>query len=349
MAGSRNTGIATGITMNDDSDSTQQQSEGQVQTEEKDRLNAYLARTGLAHRALEIRAIIAQGAQDVRAIMTQPWSPDEIRAVAHKMRNTPASVVQVTGIMWYLAYLALKRNQAFAKGAYLCRDPEGRLLAYFSGIGKARISSHLKRHSGPGSTTGMDLRVGRAARKAGTARPPPLPHGRCHVLSIAITNDKRRGNCLFLKPERYGVHGVRDLAHHAVNYARSVKRRHTFGGNDVAGMRKERIPDEFVVLFAKAVVSLDDGPNIIAEVGRKGEGEGIAGMHEFLTAKLGDQGVVLHAVAREQMRALLARLESEYDFVGLRFGNEVVVDLPAELEGPFPEATGIVGPSWELR
>jgi hypothetical protein len=128
-------------------------------------------------------------------------------------------------------------------------------------------------------------------------------------------------------------------------YAKSLKRKHTFGGNEVPGMRKERIPDNFVAAFAEAVASLDDGPDAIAQVGRRGEGEGIGGMHDFLTRMLGDPGLALPENSRERMRDLLERLESEYDFVSLRFGNEVVIDLPAEVKGSLPEAPGVVGPS----
>ncbi|KAK3357926.1 hypothetical protein B0T25DRAFT_540570 [Lasiosphaeria hispida] len=310
------------------------------------RLTLYLAAVGLAHVAPEIHAAIAQGAQDVYAIMTQPWTVDEIWQLARNLRNSHSSAcaIQVTGIVWYLTSLAIERNQAFVTGAYLCRDPNGRLSAYFRGVSMPRISSHLKRHSAPGCTGGIDLRV---ADSAVRSRLPPLPHGHCHVLSIAIANDKRRGNCLFLKPERYGVHGVRNLAHHAVMYAKSLRRKHTFGGNEVAGMRKERIPDQLVASFAEAVASLPDGPSAIAEVGRRGEGEGIASMHDFLTVRLADPSAAgaLSGYGSERMRALLDRLVSEYDFVDLRFGNEVFIDLPADLTRPFPQTPGVCGPS----
>lgn len=333
------------MTNNFDRQPSRSDSEVLDQTEDKhNSLDAYLADIGLAQWIPEIRSAIAQGAQDVLAIMTQPWSVDEIREVARKMQHSPASIIQVTGIMWYLTYLSIERGQTFVTGAYLCRDPEGRLSAYFGGIGTPRLSSHLKRQSSPGCTTGIDLRL--AAGKSDTAgQPPPLPHGHCHVLSIAIVNDKRRGNCLYLKPERYGVHGIRNLAHHAVMYGKSLKRKHTFGGNQVPGMRKERIPDDFVASFAEAVASLDDGADAIAEVGRRGKGEGIGGMHQFLRRRLGDTGAPLPDGSKKRMRHLLERLESEYDFVDLRFGNEVVIDLPTEVKRSLPEAPGVVGPS----
>ncbi|KAK0672118.1 hypothetical protein QBC41DRAFT_362701 [Cercophora samala] len=311
---------------------------------EKSRLSRYLTQTGLASQTPDIQTAIAQGAHDVRAIMTNPLSSTEIFEFARKLRHSPESVRQVSSIMWYLTSLSVERDQAFVTGAYLVRDPEGRLSAYFRGVCTPRISSHLKGHSAPGCTNGIDLRA--AVGGSGTAASlPPLPHGHCHVLSISITNDKRRGNCLFLKPERYGVHGIRNLTHHAVMYAKSLKRQHTFGANEVVGMRKERIPDHLVASFGEAVDTLADGPQAIAEVGRRGKGEGIAAMHEFLTNKLGCSGVVLPEHTRERMGALLTQLESQYDFVGLRFGNEVVVDLPAELANPLPRAPGVCGPS----
>ena len=294
------------------------------------RLDAYLADVGLAPWGPEIHSAIAQGAQDVLAVMTQPRSIDEIREAARKKRHSPESIMEVTGMMWYLTSLAIERGQMFVTGAYLCRDPEGRLSAYFGGVGTPRISSHLKRHSAPGCTHGIDLR--NASSKSGTAQPPPLPHGHCHVLSIAMGNDRRRGKCLYLKPECYGVHGVRKLAHHTVMYAKSLKRKHTFGGNEVPGMSKERIPDRLVASFAGAVSLLHDGPGAIAEVERRGEGEGIGGMHDFVTRKLADPQAALPKESRERMQAFLDQLASEYDFVGLRFGNEAVVDLPAEVE-----------------
>src|SRR4051794_3134436 len=106
-------------------------SEGLDQTEDKhNSLDAYLADAGLAQWGPQIHASIAQGAQDVLAIMTQLRSVDEIREVARKMQHSPASIIQVTGIMWYLTYLSIERGQTFVTGAYLCRDPEGRLSAY---------------------------------------------------------------------------------------------------------------------------------------------------------------------------------------------------------------------------
>ncbi|KAK3291062.1 uncharacterized protein B0H64DRAFT_411239 [Chaetomium fimeti] len=320
------------------------------QTEDKrNSLDAYLAGIGLAKWRTEIHSAIAQGAQDVLAIMTQPWSVDEIRDVARRMQHSPEGILQVTNIMWYLTFLGIERGQTFVTGAYLCRDPEGRLSAYFGGMGTPRISSHLKRQSSPGCTTGIDLRLPAGNFGISEPPPPPLPHGHCHVLSIAIVNDKRRGNCLYLKPERYGVRGIRNLAHHAVMYGKSLKRKHTFGGNEVPGMRKERIPDDFVAAFAEAVTPLDGGSDAIAEVGRRGKGEGIGGMHEFLTRRLGDGGTALPEGSEKRIRHLLERLESAYDFVDLRFGNEVVIDLPAEVKRSLPEASGVIGPSLLLR
>lgn len=104
--------------------------------------------------------------------------------------------------------------------------------------------------------------------------------------------------------------------------ATSLKSKHTFGGNEVPEMRKERIPDEFVTSFAEAVTLLDDGPSAIAEICCRVEGEGIGGMYEFLTRKLGHPGAAtLPGPTTDCMRALLDRLEAEYDFVDLRFGE----------------------------
>jgi len=99
-----------------------------------------------------------------------------------------------------------------------------------------------------------------------------------------------------------------------------------------------------VASFSEAVVSLDDRPSAVTKASRRGEGEGIAGMHGFLTRKLGDADAVISGVARERMRVFLDRLESEYDFVGLQFGNEVAIDLRAEFTRPLPGAAGVVGP-----
>ncbi|KXX77256.1 hypothetical protein MMYC01_204947 [Madurella mycetomatis] len=299
-------------------------------------LTRYLDAVGLAHLEAEIYATIVQGAHDVHAIMAQPRSVDDIQRLAARHSSTRAR--QATAIMWYLTAIAVQRNQHFVTGAYLCSDPDGRLSAFFRGIGTPRLSSHLKRHSVPGCTGGIDL------HDSGL---PPLPHGHRHVLFIAIANDKRRGNCLFLKPERYGVSGFRNLAHHVVQYAISFKRRRTFGSNEAAGMRKERIPDRLVAAFAEAVASLPDGPSAITEVGRRGEGEGIAGMHDFLVAKLSGSDM-LPEPTRKQMRSLLDLLLSEYDFVSLRFGNEVFIDLRAEISRPLTQAAGVHGSSPSL-
>ncbi|GAB1319459.1 hypothetical protein MFIFM68171_09669 [Madurella fahalii] len=310
-------------------------------------LSAYLASIGLAHYEPSVRSAIAQGAHDIHAIMTSPLPVDEIHRLANHIRDFSAHAQQATSIMWYFFSLALQRNQHFITGAYLCNDPSGRLSAYFRGIGTPRPSSHLKRHSAPGCTGGVDLHSSSARRNRPNTG-PPLPHGHRHVLYIAISDDPRRGNCLFLKPERYGVAGVRNFAHHAAQYAKSLRRRHTFGANEVMGMRKERIPDRLVAAFAAAVAPLPDGVMAIAEVGRRGEGEGIGGMYDFLSSKLADPDALPEA-ARGPMRALLDLLVSEYDFVAYRFGNEVFLDLPSELAGPLPEAPGVSGPSPLLR
>ncbi|KAH8659757.1 hypothetical protein BGZ61DRAFT_369995 [Ilyonectria robusta] len=300
-----------------------------------DRLANYLAAAGLAAREAEIRTFVAQGAQDVHAIMTSPWSSDELRRIATREIHPPTRGRQVTGIMWYLTALAVERNQGFVAGAFLCLDPHGRLSAFFRAVGTPRTSSHLKRHSAPGCTGGVDLHAD------GTF--PPLAHGHRHVLFIAIVNDKRRGNCLFLKPEPYGVAGLQDFIHHSERYVRSLARRFRFGGNDRVGMRKERIPDRFVKAFAEAVAHLPDGLSAIAEVGSKGVGEGIGGMHDYLTTKIAD--AKLPEPAHVPLATLLQRLESEYDFVALRFGNEVCLDLAADLSGPLPQAPEVLGPS----
>ncbi|KAF5573799.1 hypothetical protein FPANT_12149 [Fusarium pseudoanthophilum] len=303
-----------------------------------DRLASYLAVAGLAAHESEIRIFVAQGAQDVRAIMSSPWSSDELRRIAALKIHPATCGHQVTGIMWYLTALAVERNQGFVSGAFLCLDPYGRLSAFFRAIGTPRTSSHLKRHSAPGCTGGVDLHAD------GTF--PPLANGHRHVLFIAIANDKRRGNCLFLKPEPYGVAGLQNFIHHAERYVHSLVRRFRFGGNDRVGMRKERIPDRFVKAFAEAVAHLPDGLSAIAEVGSKGVGEGIGGMHRYLTTKITD--VKLPKPVQVPLATLLQRLESEYDFVALRFGNEVCLDLEADLSRPLPQAPEVLGPSPSL-
>ncbi|KAM0444387.1 hypothetical protein ACHAO4_010230 [Trichoderma viride] len=301
---------------------------------EIDDFTKYLAATGLSAREVEIRTYVAQGAQDVRAIMNSSLSPDELRRVAARQVHSAIRGRLVAGIIWYLTSLAAERNQAFLSGAFLCLDPHGRLSAFFTAIGSPRTSSHLRRHSAPGCTGGIDLVVDGAL--------PPLANNHRHVLFISIKNDKYRGNCLFLKPEPYGISGFRDFGHHTDRYVRSLSRRFRFGGNDRDGMRKERIPDRHVKAFSEAVTHLSDGESAIAEIGRKGAGEGIAGMHAYLTAKARDGS------AKPALAALLCQLEAEYDFVSLRFGNEVCIDLAAEISGILPGAAGIVGPSPSL-
>ncbi|PNP42604.1 hypothetical protein TGAMA5MH_05345 [Trichoderma gamsii] len=301
---------------------------------EIDDFTKYLAATGFSAREAEIRTYVAQGAEDVRAIMTSSLSPDELRRIAASQVHPTIRGRLVTGIIWYLTSLAAERNQAFLSGAFLCLDPHGRLSAFFSSIGSLRTSSHLRRHSAPGCTGGIDLVVDGAL--------PPLANNHRHVLFISVKNDKYRGNCLLLKPEPYGISGFRDFGHHTDRYVRSLSRRFRFGGNDRHGMRKERIPDRHVKAFSEAVAHLPDGESAIAEVGKKGAGEGIAGMHAYLTAKTRD-GSVTPALA-----ALLRQLEAEYDFVSLRFGNEVCIDLLAEISRTLPGAPGVVGPSPSL-
>ncbi|KAM0254889.1 hypothetical protein ACHAQJ_006326 [Trichoderma viride] len=297
-----------------------------------DRLADYLAVTGLAAREVEIRKFVAQGAQDVCAIMTSSWSSDELRRIAAREILPATRGQQVVGIIWYLTALAVERSQGFLSGAFLCLDPHGRLSAFFLAVGTPRNSSHLRRHSLPGCTGGVDLRVDGAW--------PPLANGHRHVLFTTIVNDKRRGTCLFLKPEPYGVSGLQSFVQHSGRYVRSLARRFRFGGNDRVGMRKERIPDHFVKAFAEAVRHLPDGSSAISEVGRKGKGEGIAGMHAYLTTKItAAKHPELHMVN------LLHCLEAEYDFVTFRFGNEVCLDLAADISGPLPHAPGVLGAS----
>ncbi|KAL6908619.1 hypothetical protein GGI43DRAFT_149684 [Trichoderma evansii] len=292
----------------------------------------YLADTGLSACESEIRTYVAQGAQDIRAIMNSSLSSAELRQIAAREVHPAIRGRQVTGIIWYLTSLAVERNQAFLSGAFLCLDPDGRLSAFFLAIGSPRTSSHLRRHSAPGCTGGVDLVVDGAL--------PPLANNHRHVLFITITNDKYRGNCLFLKPEPYGISGIRDFGHHTDRYVRSLARHFRFGGNDRDGMRKERIPDRYVKAFSEAVAHLPDGESAVAEVGKKGAGEGIAGMHAYLTTKASDS-----SLSKPAMVALLHQLEAEYDFVSLRFGNEVCLDLGAEICRTLPGAPGIVGPS----
>ncbi|KAM0482996.1 hypothetical protein ACHAPX_002440 [Trichoderma viride] len=301
---------------------------------EIDDFTKYLAAIGLSAREAEIRTYVAQGVEDIRAIMNSPLSPDALRRVAAREVHPAIRGRLVTGIIWYLTSLAAERNQAFLSGAFLCLDPHGRLSAFFLAIGSPRTSSHLRRHSAPGCTGGVDLVVDGAL--------PPLANNHRHVLFISIKNDKYRGSCLLLKPEPYGISGFRDFGHHTDRYVRSLSRRFRFGGNDRHGMRKERIPDRHVKAFSESVAHLPDGASAIAEVGKKGAGEGIAGMHAYLTAKA-REGSDTPALA-----ALLRQLEEEYDFVSLRFGNEVCIDLTLEISRALPGATEVVGPSPSL-
>ena len=303
-----------------------------------DRLSDYIAASGLSSHEAKIRTLVAQGAQDVRAVMTSPSSPDSLRRTAARETSPATRDRQVTGIMWYLTALAVERNQGFVHGAFVCRDPNGLLSAYFLGVGTPRISSHLKRHSAPGCTGGIDLCFKNAL--------PPLPHGHRHVLFISIVHDKRRGNCLFIKPERHGVNGALNLFRHSVDYARSFARRRRFGGNDRVGMRKERIPDRLVQDFYEAVAHLPDGQSAISEVGYRGEGDGIGCMHDYLSKKLAD--VNLPESVRLPLTTILCRLESEYDFVALRFGNEVFLNLVTDITRPLPQAPEVSGPSPSL-
>ncbi|KAL9484755.1 hypothetical protein ACSS6W_003544 [Trichoderma asperelloides] len=302
---------------------------------EVDCFTKYLAATGLSAREAEIRAYVAQGAEDVRAIMNSSLSSHELRQIAAREVHSAIRGRQVVGIVWYLTSLAVDRNQSFQSGAFLCLDPAGRLSAFFLAVGSPRTSSHLRRHSAPGCTGGVDLVSDGAL--------PPLANNHRHVLFITIKNDKYRGNCLFLKPEPYGISGFRDFGHHTDRYVRSLTRRLRFGGNDRDGMRKERIPDRYVKAFSEAVVHLPDGVSAIAEVGKKGAGEGIAGMHAYLTAKTSDS-----SLSKPALVSLLHQIETEYDFVSLRFGNEVCLDLGAEICRTLPGAPGIVGPSPSL-
>lgn len=267
--------------------------------------------------------------------MNSSLSADELRRIAAREVHPAIRGRQVTGIIWYLTSLAVERNQTFLSGAFLCLDPDGRLSAFFLAIGNPRTSSHLRRHSTPGCTGGVDLVVDGAL--------PPLANNHRHVLFITITDDKYRGNCLFLKPEPYGISGFRDFGHHTDRYVRSLARRFRFGGNDRDGMRKERIPDRYVKAFSQAVAHLPDGMSAIAEVGKKGAGEGIAGMHAYLTTKASDS-----SLSNSTLVALLHQLEAEYDFVNLRFGNEVCLNLGVEICRTLPGAPGIVGPSPSL-
>ncbi|KAH8660994.1 hypothetical protein BGZ61DRAFT_539886 [Ilyonectria robusta] len=282
-----------------------------------DRLANYLAAAGLAAREAEIRTFVAQGAQDVHAIMTSRWSSDELRRIATREIHPPTRGRQVTGIMWYLTALAVERNQGFVAGAFLCLDPHGRLSAFFRAVGKPRTSSHLKRHSAPGCTGGVDLHAD------GTF--PPLAHGHRQVLFIAIVNDKRRGNCLFL------------------NLSPTVSLVSKTSSTTLSATSARSRVDRFVKAFAEAVAHLPDGLSAIAEVGSKGVREGIGGMHDYLTTKIAD--AKLPEPAHVPLATLLQRLESEYDFVALRFGNEVCLDLAADLSGPLPQAPEVLGPS----
>jgi len=67
----------------------------------------------------------------------------------------------------------------------------------------------------------------------------------------------------------------------------------------VSGIRKERIPDRLVAAFAEVVGPLPNGARAIDEVGRGGEGEGIARMYDFLRSKLEGSEEVSDAVTSQ--------------------------------------------------
>ena len=286
-------------------------------------LDAYLTSIGLSHHESAIRASIAQGAHDIHTILTSPLSPSEIHRLSRNIvsTNPHARIPIVTNITWYLFWLAIQRNQPFVTGAFLLLDPSTRLSSFFCGIGTPRRSSHLKRYTTAQNTGGIDLFFSSDSAKSDLNKKGivPLPHSHQHILYTALPassfsssfsssstrtgagtgigkgKEKRRYTdrppSLFLKPEKNGIKGVRNLARHSAGYLSSLKRRYTLGANEVVGMQKERIPtglvSKFTNLIEVAGLEKKEEKEIIKEVGSAAEGEGVAAMWAFLAHKLG--------------------------------------------------------------
>ncbi|PSR82752.1 hypothetical protein BD289DRAFT_370822, partial [Coniella lustricola] len=281
----------------------------------------YISDARLVHYEPEIRAYIAQGAKDLSSIMLRPSSAELLQRT---MTSPVACTSVVTGIVWFLMSSAVERDQGFVEGSFICRDPHKRLASYFQLIGVSRISSHLKRHSGPGCTGGIDL--------VACSEVPPLPYGHRHILFIAIEGNRFRESCLFLKPERHGVASLSDKFFHVASWTRSmVNRCLGLESSRVDGpMRKERIPTQLVQRFGELVSYDTEGPKVLAEVGCHNAGEGIACMHAYLSQRVKDLDFDKdHALS--PFCAFLELLESTYDFVAVRFGNEVFIDLMADV------------------
>lgn len=219
---------------------------------------------------------------------------------------------RVRDIMNYFFALAVNKNQWFEEGSFMVyhNGASNLLKLLFDAGGFKRLSSHFK--SLKLNQFGLDV--------------PDMPENKTHLLFAELAT-----NALFIKPENYGV-GLYSLPGHSWEYVVAQGRKLGVWGSDQEhGMRKERIPAKELSQYADLLGVLEVGAELQRDYILEAKTLGIRSIYNKL-----QQFEIEYPGFTEEIQTLKAQLEKDYDHLGQRFGQEVILG-PDELNIFTPE------------
>lgn len=254
----------------------------------------------------------------------EKWSTIAARLSPDEIRDHSANV------LWYLTYLAAKKNQVFHEGAYVLVGKKDKnqdnpaINDFVNGLFSCqkvsydRISTHLPKRSTQ-SHRGLDV-------------PGTLP-GHFETILYASIDENSDYPKLYVKPEPHGLGGLFNFIMHAKDTVRSYGRKLlpvVFGSDQDGGARKERIPPKLLTRFNTLLSLLpkqvegspSDYNQIKSESGKRAKIYGISEMYSVAQTLAADQH--LSADVRGQMAAFVKQLTDNYDHLEHRTGDEVI-------------------------
>lgn len=276
--------------------------------------------------------MIKAGQSLLRGIMTDKQKPST---------NLEASQKELADITWFLKYCAFKKKQAFYEGTFMIEE-------------SGKLNSFLLASPGTGERAASHF-IGRSpvnTKLSGYAMKSSLHHG-VDVTNGLMPAQKRTilfelieafggdEKPLFFKPENYSPFAMTaygyDLMMHGWELAESLrKKRFEKGADDLAGMQKERVPDDAKdalqglikhieannSLYERLLAGLDQKIYNLKEAMNKAKLWGIAYMYAFVSGIENTNDIPQgFQAAAAPLKAIIASL----DHPGKRTGREVYI------------------------